>query len=70
MLARILPERCAYCGGRTIAKTVETLAGYPACAACHAHFGVDVDRERLARVRAYRAERRGSHLDRLLPIAR
>ena len=68
MLARILPVRCAYCGSRTIAKTAETLAGYPACSACHAHFGADLDRERLARVRTYQAERRGSHLDRLLPI--
>lgn len=70
MLARILPVRCAYCGSRTIAKTVETLAGYPACAACHAHFGVDVDRERLARVRAYQVDRRSSHLGRRLPTGR
>ncbi len=70
MLARLLNDRCAYCGDRRTGDVAHTLAGYPACAACHAHLGADADRERLALIRTYRAERRGHGLERLLTLGR
>ena len=70
MFARLLNDRCAYCGGRRSGDDARTLAGHPACGACHAHLGADADRERLALIRSYHAERRSQGLDRLLTFGR
>ena len=61
MLTRLLKKHCAYCGATATdtAATALTLHGFPACPTCHEHFGADPDPERLARIRAYHAERRG-----------
>ncbi len=74
MLARFLTQPCAYCGSRRTDDVAHMLAGYPACAECHDYFGSDADRDRLALVRSYRAERRGQdrmhRLNRLLSSGR
>jgi len=59
LLARFQSKPCAYCAGREAGKAVYFLHGHPACEMCHTHFGATADRERLARVRAYREQRRG-----------
>ncbi len=51
-------KRCAYCVGDT-GKAFFVLDGHPACRTCLTQFGADADPDRLVRVRAYRAERRG-----------
>ena len=69
MHTRFLAKRCAYCGG-TAGKDALYLDGHPACLSCRTYFIEDADPERLARVRAYRAERRGGHRLRLLTFSR
>jgi hypothetical protein len=64
-----MSKPCAYCGSQTIGKVALKLGGHPACESCHAYFGEDADRERLARIRSYRVGRRGL-LSRLLPFGR
>ena len=59
LLARLQSKPCAYCAGHGTGRATYFLAGYPACRSCYDHFGLGADPERLARVRAYRAERRG-----------
>ena len=59
MLARLFSKPCAYCAGHETGKAAFLLHGYPACEMCHTHFGATADRERLARVRSYREQRRG-----------
>ena len=71
MQARLFSKRCAYCGGPGPGKEALYLDGYEACRSCRTYFLEDPDPERLARVRAYRAERRGSdRLNRLLTFSR
>ena len=71
MHARFLNKRCAYCGGPGAGKLALYLDGYEACQSCRTYFLEDPIPERLARVRAYRAERRGSdRLNRLLTFSR
>ena len=71
MRPRLLSKPCATCGDRATDGVDGFLGGHPACPACREQFGGDVDLERLARVRAYRAERGGRlHLDRLLTFGR
>ena len=66
MRPRLLSKPCAYCGDRATDGVDGLLGGHPACPTCHEQFSGDIDLERLARVRAYRAERGGRlRLDRL-----